>query len=56
MIRFGKRGKLSPKYIGPYEVLDKVSKVAYRLVLPPSLSKDHNVFHANLLEEIHSVK
>ncbi|KZV41382.1 Retrotransposon protein, Ty3-gypsy subclass [Dorcoceras hygrometricum] len=40
--RFGKKGKLSPRYIGPYEILDKVGTLAYRLALPPHLSSVHN--------------
>lgn len=45
MMRFVKKGKLSPRYIGPFEILEKVGKVAYRLALLPSLAKVHNVFH-----------
>ncbi|XP_074291222.1 uncharacterized protein LOC141617998 [Silene latifolia] len=39
VMRYGKRGKLSQKFIGPYEILDRVGEVAYRLALPPSLAK-----------------
>ena len=48
---FGKREKLSPRYIGPFEVLEKVSTVAYRLALPPSLSSVHAVFHVSMLRK-----
>ena len=47
--RFGKKGKLSPRYVGPFEILDKVGDVAYRLALPPSLSNVHNVSHVSML-------
>ena len=50
-MRFGKRGKLSPRYIGPFEILEKVGKVAYRLALPPDLSSVHNVFHVSMLKK-----
>ena len=48
-MRFGKKGKLSPRFIGPYEVIEKVRLVAYRLALPPDLEKIHNVFHFAML-------
>ena len=51
VIRFGKRGKLSPKYIGPFEVLERVGVVAYRLALPPSLSSVNDVFHVLMLQK-----
>ena len=51
VIRFGKREKLSPRYIGPLEVLERVGVVAYRLALPPSLSSDHEVFHVSMLRK-----
>ncbi|XP_074266305.1 uncharacterized protein LOC141588778 [Silene latifolia] len=47
VMRFGKNGKLSQKYIGPYEILDRVGEVAYRLALPPALDQVHNVFHVS---------
>ena len=48
-LRFGKKGKLSPKYIGPFEVLQKVGPIAYRLALPPTLQGIHDVFHVSQL-------
>ena len=51
MIRFGKRGKLSLRYIGPFEVLERVGIVAYRLELPPSLSSVHDLFHFSMLRK-----
>nr|GEV42507.1 hypothetical protein [Tanacetum cinerariifolium] len=47
--RFGIKGKLSPRFIGPLESLDRVGEVSYRLALPPQLSHVHNVFHVSLL-------
>ena len=49
VMRFGKKGKLSPIFIGPYEVIEKVGPMAYRLALPPDLEKIHNVFHVSML-------
>jgi len=51
MIRFGSKGKLSPRFIGPFEILGRVGAVAYRLALPPSLSAVHNVFHVSQLRK-----
>ena len=50
-MRFGKRGKLSPRYIGPYEIVSKVGPVAYRLKLPPKLSRIHDTFHVSMLRK-----
>ena len=46
--RFSKRGKLSQRFIGPFEILDRVGTVAYRLELPPSMSSFHEVFHVSM--------
>ena len=51
VIRFGKQGKLSSRYIKPFEVLERVGTVAYRLALPPSLSGVHEVFHVSMLHK-----
>ena len=51
VVRFGKRGKLSLRYIGPFEVLKRVGTVAYRFALPPSLSSVHAVFHVSMLKK-----
>ena len=47
--RFGKRGKLSPRFVGPFEILDRVGNLAYRVALPPDWKQMHNVFHVSLL-------
>ena len=49
MVRFDKRGKLSPRFIGAFEILERVGTVAYRLALPPSMSSVHKVFHVSML-------
>ena len=50
LVRFGKKGKLSPRYIGPFEILRKVGNVAYELALPPHMEQIHNVFHMSMLK------
>ncbi|GKD61831.1 hypothetical protein Tco_1299340 [Tanacetum coccineum] len=45
VMRFGKRGKLNPRYIGPFRILERIGPVAYHLELPQELSRVHNVFH-----------
>jgi hypothetical protein len=54
ILRFGRKGKLSPRFIGPYEILERVGPVAYRLALPPELDKIHNVFHVSMLRRYRS--
>ncbi|KAH0702377.1 hypothetical protein KY285_016655 [Solanum tuberosum] len=53
VMRFGKKGKLSPRYIGPFEVFECVGPVAYKLALPPNLSGVHPVFHVSILKRYH---
>ncbi|GJU71323.1 putative nucleotidyltransferase, ribonuclease H [Tanacetum coccineum] len=51
--RFGIKGKLSPRFIGPFEILERIREVSYRLALPPQLSHVHDVFHVSLLRGYH---
>ena len=51
MVRFGKRGKLSPRFIGPFKILERIGTVTYRLALPPSMSGVHEVFHVPMLRK-----
>ena len=51
VVRFGKRGKLSLRFIGPFEILKMVGTVAYQLALPPSMSGVHEVFHVSILRK-----
>ena len=51
VVRFGKRGKLSSRVIGPFEILEMVGTIAYRLALPPSMTGVHEVFHVSMLRK-----
>ncbi|XP_073035226.1 uncharacterized protein [Primulina eburnea] len=50
-VRFGIKGKLAPRYVGPYEILQRIGTLAYRLALPPSLSGIHDVFHVSMMRK-----
>ncbi|GJX03834.1 putative reverse transcriptase domain-containing protein [Tanacetum coccineum] len=54
VVRFGKRGKLNPRYVGSFKVLEKVGSVAYKLKLPQELSRVHNTFHVSNLKKCYS--
>ena len=54
MLRFGNKGKLSPRFIGPYEILEREGSVAYRLALPLEFTKLHDVFHVSMLRRYRS--
>ena len=54
VMRFGKKGKLTPRFIGPYEVIEKMGPMAYRLALPLELEKIHSVFHVSMLRRYRS--
>ena len=49
VVRCGKKGKLQARYVGPFEILEKIGDVAYRLALPPDLTGVHDVFHVSVL-------
>ncbi|XP_024027099.1 uncharacterized protein LOC112093250 [Morus notabilis] len=51
VISFCKQGKLSPRYIGPYDIVERIEKVAYRLALPLALARVHDVFHVSILRK-----
>ncbi|KAA0048614.1 pol protein [Cucumis melo var. makuwa] len=51
VLRFEKKGKLSPRFVGPFEILERIGPVAYRLTLPPSFSAVHDVFHVSMLRK-----
>ncbi|KAF5816849.1 putative nucleotidyltransferase, Ribonuclease H [Helianthus annuus] len=50
VIRFGKKGKLAPRYVGPFKIVERIGKVAYRLELPPELGNVHPTFHVSNLK------
>ncbi|GJS02410.1 hypothetical protein Tco_0318918 [Tanacetum coccineum] len=54
VVHFGKRGKLNPRYVRPFKVLEKVREVAYKLELPEELSRVHNTFHVSNLKKCHA--
>ena len=51
VFRFGKRGKLALRYIGPFEILQNIGEVAYKLAFTPQLSGIHDVFHVSMLRK-----
>nr|GEU44740.1 putative reverse transcriptase domain-containing protein [Tanacetum cinerariifolium] len=54
VVHFGKRGKLNPRYVRPFKVLEKIRKVAYKIELPKELSRVHNTFHVSNLNKCHA--
>ncbi|GKD12849.1 reverse transcriptase domain-containing protein [Tanacetum coccineum] len=54
VVRFGKWGKLNPRYVRPFKVLEKVGAIAYKLEFPQELSKVHNTFHVSNLKKCHA--
>ncbi|GKC11463.1 hypothetical protein Tco_1008245 [Tanacetum coccineum] len=54
VVCFGKRGKLNPRYVGPFKVLEKVGFIAYKLELPRELSRVHNTFHVSNLKKCYA--
>nr|GFA16869.1 putative reverse transcriptase domain-containing protein [Tanacetum cinerariifolium] len=56
VVRFGKREKLNPRYVGPFKVLERVGDVAYKLNLSKELSRVHNTFHVSNLKKCHANK
>ena len=51
VVKFGRHGKLLPRFIGPFEILERIGSVAYRLALPPSMLGVHEVFHVSMLQK-----
>ncbi|GJW59963.1 hypothetical protein Tco_0109298 [Tanacetum coccineum] len=54
VVRFGKRGKLNPRYVGPFKVIKRVRDLTYKLELPEELSRVHNTFHVSNLKKCHA--
>ena len=53
VLRFRKKGKLSSRFTGPYEILERIGPVVYQLAIPPELTKLHDVFHVSMLRKYH---
>jgi hypothetical protein len=51
VMRFGKKGKLSPRFVGSFKITQRVEKLAYRIALPPNLVRTHDVFHVSMLRK-----
>lgn len=51
VMRFGKKGKLSPRFVRPFDILERVGDLTYKLALPPALSGVHDVFHVSMLRK-----
>nr|GEU98681.1 putative reverse transcriptase domain-containing protein [Tanacetum cinerariifolium] len=54
VVRFGKRWKLNPRYVGPFKVIVRVGSIAYKLELPEELSRVHNTFHVSNLKKCYA--
>ncbi|GJZ94666.1 hypothetical protein Tco_0666869 [Tanacetum coccineum] len=54
VILFGKQGKLNPRYVGPFKVLERVGSISYKLDLPQELSRVHNTFHVSNLKKCYA--
>ena len=54
VIRFSRKGKLSPRYIGPYEILERIGPLAYRLALPQEMAQIYDMFHVSMLRRYRS--
>jgi len=51
VVRFGKKGKLAPRYVGPFPILERIGLLAYRLDFPASMAGIHNVFHVSMIRK-----
>ena len=51
VVRFGSKGKLAPRFVGPFPIVERIGKLAYRLELPEKMSSVHNVFHVSFLRK-----
>ncbi|KAL4014301.1 hypothetical protein IC575_026501 [Cucumis melo] len=51
VLRFEKKGKLSPRFVGPFEILERIGPLAYHLALPPYFSAMHDIFHVSMLKK-----